>query len=304
MAAEPGANSRVWFITGTSQGLGRTLLEEVLARGERAVATLRRPEALSSLWERYPPSQLLVLPLDVTVNEQVTAAFEATRSHFGRLDVVVNNAGNAVEGEIESIKEEDARKQLEVLFWAPVHITKEAVKFMRDVNPPGQGGRILQISSTFGYLSPPTLAYYGAGKFALEAFTESLSKELLPEWKIRAVIVEPGGFRTEWNNTSMMRVPVHPLYNRPNSAVVKFREVMAARSIGDPLKFAKAFVQIADMDDPPIRLQLGSESWTMVREEALQTLRDGEVYAELAHSTNADDVDQEAVIARVKEARA
>ncbi|GBE82875.1 Uncharacterized oxidoreductase [Sparassis crispa] len=302
--AESLVDSRVWFITGSSQGFGKALLEELLGSNERVVATLRRPEVLAPLSEKYPASQLLVLPLDVTVQEQVSAAFEATKAHFGKLDVVVNNAGFAVEGEIESISEEDARSQMEVLFWAPVHITKEALKFMRDVNPPGHGGRILNISSTFGYLGPPTLSYYAAGKFALEAFTQAFTKEVLPSWNVKAIIVEPGGFRTEWNKGSMVRAPVHPKYDASDSASVLFRKVMAAQPIGDPKKAARAFIQIADLPDPPLRIQLGSESWTMVREQALGTLRDNEKYADLAYSTNADDVDHEAVIARVKEASA
>ncbi|KZT11169.1 NAD(P)-binding protein [Laetiporus sulphureus 93-53] len=292
---------RVWFITGTSKGLGRALLEEVLASGEKAVATLRRPEDLASLSGKYPPSQFLVLRLDVTNQHEIKEAFSQSKKQFGRLDVVVNNAGYALEGEIETVPEEEARKQMEVAFWGPVHVTKEAIPFLRDINPPGHGGRILNVSSICGYSSNPTLSYYCAAKFALEAFTESFIKEMLPEWNIKGVIIEPGGFRTEWNSSSMMRLPVHPKYDTPESPTVQFRKMTAQTLIGDPAKAAKAIMQIADLSDPPLRIQLGTECLLVVMKKALKTIKDGEKYAELAHSTNADGVDKESVLEMFKE---
>lgn len=113
------------LVTGSSQGLGKALLESVLSSGERAVATLRKPEALADLARKWPSSQLLIQPLDVTNEMQIAEAFEATRKHFGRLDVVVNNAGYGLQGEFEVIPEDSARRQVEVLFWGPVHITRE-----------------------------------------------------------------------------------------------------------------------------------------------------------------------------------
>lgn len=136
-------NSRVWFsesnfsiryteterhlstVTGSSQGLGRSLLEAALSANERVVATLRKPEVLASLQKQYPHEQLLVVPLDVTNKTQVTEAFDATKKHFGRLDVVVNNAGYGLAGEVEALPEEEMRKQIEVLFWAPLNISLE-----------------------------------------------------------------------------------------------------------------------------------------------------------------------------------
>ena len=112
-------------VTGSSKGLGRALVEAVVAAGERAVATLRKPEEIADLAQKYPASQLLVQPLDVTDEDQIVAAFEATRKHFGRLDVVVNNAGYGLSGEFEAIPKDRARKQIEVLFWGPVNITRE-----------------------------------------------------------------------------------------------------------------------------------------------------------------------------------
>ncbi|PCH38204.1 NAD(P)-binding protein [Wolfiporia cocos MD-104 SS10] len=292
----PTAGSRVWFITGTSQGLGRALLEEILKSNERAVATLRKPEALASLADKYPPSQLLILPLDVTKQEQIVEAFAATERHFGRLDVVVNNAGYGLEGEIEATSEEDARKQFEVLFWGPVHIMKEAIRLFRDVNPPGHGGRILNISSCGGYAANPTLAYYNAGKFALEGLTEAFTKEMLPEWNIKGIIIQPGGFRTEWYRSSLVKVPVHPKYDTPTSPSNVHRKMCEQPFIGDAAKAAKALMQVASMPEPPLRVQLGTESLLIVRAKARQTIRDGEKYEALSHSTNCDEVDRNSII--------
>ncbi|TFY62812.1 hypothetical protein EVJ58_g3632 [Rhodofomes roseus] len=295
------ATSRVWFITGTSKGLGRALLEEVLRRGERVVATRRRREVLEPLARRYPPAQLLVLRLDVSSHAEIKQAFRATEEHFGRLDVVVNNAGYAVEGEIEAVPDDVAREQMEVAFWGPANIVKESIRFFRNVNPPGQGGRVLNITSVCGYSSNPTLSYYCAAKFALEAFTESFIKEMLPEWNIKGVIVEPGGFRTDWNAASLVRIPAPPQYDSPESPTVQFRKMIAQTYIGDPAKAAKALVQIADMDELPLRIQLGTECLLVVRNKAMKTIQDGENHAELAHSTNMDGVDKDAVLAMFKE---
>ncbi|CCM04858.1 uncharacterized protein FIBRA_07051 [Fibroporia radiculosa] len=294
--ASSNTDTRVWFITGSSQGLGKALLEEVLARGERAVATLRKPAVLASLAQKYNASQLLVVPLDVTDEAQIAHAFAETKKHFGRLDVVVNNAGYGLTAEIEAAPEDEARKQIEVLFWGPVHVMKQAIPFFRDVNPPGHGGRVLNVSSCGGYAANPTLSYYSAGKFALEAFTEAFTKEMLPEWNIKGVIIEPGGFRTEWNASSMVTIPVHPKYDTPTSPSVVHRQVASQPYIGDPTKAAKAMVQIADMPNPPLRVQLGTESLMIVRYQAQRTLRDSEQHEDLAHSTNCDEINKDAVV--------
>ncbi|CAL1707779.1 unnamed protein product [Somion occarium] len=182
------------------------LVEKVLHPGERVVATLRRPEHLADLASKYPSTQLLVVELDVVKTEHIERAFEQTKKHFGRLDIVVNNAGYGLFAEIEVAPEEETRKQIEVLFWGPVHIIKRAIPFMRDINPSGQGGHILNISSSGGHQAHPGIAFYNAGKFALEGLTESLSKEMLPEWNIiKATIVEPGGFRTSWGHSSLVK---------------------------------------------------------------------------------------------------
>ncbi|KAH9946650.1 NAD(P)-binding protein [Amylocystis lapponica] len=289
------SDSKVWFVTGCSSGLGRGLVEELLASGERVVATLRRPELLAQLSDKYPSSQLLVLRLDVTNEAQITEAFQATQDHFGRLDVVVNNAAHGLHGEIEATSDEEARKEMEVLFWGPVSISKKAVKFMRDINPAGQGGRIINVSSIGGYSSNPTFAFYSSGKFALEGFTEALTKEMLPAWNIKAIIIEPGIFLTSIYN-QLTEFPIPPAYNHPDSPTLAFRKLLKDASgvaIGDVRKAAQAFMKVAALPNPPLRIQLGTDSLMLIRAKAEETIKDGEEYAELAHSTNADGVDRD-----------
>lgn len=295
-------DSRVWFITGASQGLGRALLDAVLAAGERAVATLRRPEVLAEYREKYSDSQLLIQRLDVTSVEEIDAAFAKVKVHFGRLDVVVNNAGYGLVAEIEGTPEQEARRCFETCFWGPFHICQRAVPFMRDINPPGVGGRILNMSSCGGYSSNQTLSIYNGAKFALEGMTESLRKEMDPSWNITAVIIQPGGFRTEWGGESLKTFPSPAPYADLNSPCSVFRQRAfgggPSHAIGDPKKAAQALIRVASMPDPPLRIQFGTESMAIVIGKARETLRDAEKYADIAHSTNCDGVDKDAVLSR------
>ncbi|KAH9939442.1 hypothetical protein B0H21DRAFT_893982 [Amylocystis lapponica] len=295
-------DSRVWLITGCSSGFGRALVEKISARGERVVATLRKPEVLADLAGKYPTTQLLVLALDVTNDVQIAAVFEEIHSHFGRLDTVINNAGYATQGEMEAIPEEEARNQMEVLFWGPVHITKEAIKFMRDINPPGHGGLVINISSCLGYSSVPALAFYCAGKSALEAFTDFFTREMLPSWNIRGVIVEPGTFLTDATSRSLVRIPVHPKYDSPTSPTVIGRQLLDAEgaATGDVVKGARAILQIADMPNPPLRVPLGTDAWVLTQHAAKQTLADSAKLEKLANSTNMDGISKDAVVKNLK----
>ncbi|CAL1707777.1 unnamed protein product [Somion occarium] len=299
------SDSRVWLITGSSQGLGKALLDAVLAAGERAVATLRKPGQLETLKNQYPASQLLAIPLDVTNQSQIKNAFEETKKHFGQLDVVVNNAGYGLSSEIETTPEDEARRQVEVLLWGPVHICQQAIRFFRDVNPSGHGGHIINITSVGGYNGHPGSAFYHTGKFALEGFTESLAREMLPEWNIKATIVEPGGFRTEWAASSLVVLPSLPVYQQEHAPSEAMRRIRDPKHfIGDPTKAAQALWKIAGRKDLPTRIQLGTDSLLMVRLKAKRTMEDtsNPEWEELAHSTNFDGVDKDNVLQRLEAA--
>ncbi|KAF8958851.1 hypothetical protein BDZ97DRAFT_1736274 [Flammula alnicola] len=289
----------VWFITGTSSGLGNALLHELLSAGHSVIATTRKPEPLQAelqgKFDAETVKRALVIKLDVTQPEDVKAVFAKAIEKFGRVDVVVNNAGYTVLAEVEAVPIEAARAQFEVMFWGPVHISKEAVRIFREVNPPGEGGHIFNVSSAGGYFAQPSISYYNAAKFALEGFTESLRKEMLPEWKIQATIIEPGGFDTEWRGGNMTILPPHPAYDTPNSPTTQYRAMLGVLPfIGSPAKAAKAFLSLAEKrQDLPLRIQFGSDALAVVRHTAHRTISDSEKWESLSHSTNVDGIDEQ-----------
>jgi len=291
------SQKKVWFITGTSSGMGNCLLHELLKAGQSVIATSRKPEALKAELEKtYDVETLncaLVVGLDVSKVEEVKAVLAKAIDKFGRIDVVVNNAGYAVLGEVEVCPLETARDQLEVMFWGPVHICKEAIRIFREVNPPGDGGLIFNVGSIGGYSAQPSIPYYIASKFALEGFTESLRKEMSPEWNIQATIIEPGGFNTEWKN--MTTLPLHPAYDTDSSPTKQHRSMLTGSGIpliGSPEKAAKAFITLAEKrQDLPLRLQLGSDSLAIARHTAMKTISDSEKWESISHSTNVDGID-------------
>ncbi|KAG9315283.1 NAD(P)-binding protein [Chiua virens] len=171
-------------VTGCSSGFGLCITKHALQKGDKVVATLRKPEILSDLAERYPKT-LLVLRVDVTKPMEVTAAFAASGEKFGRIDVVVNNAGYSILAEVEGTTDSDARALFDVNFWGASYVSREAVRFFREENKP-VGGRLLQMSSLVGIQSQLGMTYYSASKFALEGFSEGLADELHPDWNIKA----------------------------------------------------------------------------------------------------------------------
>ncbi|KAJ3521258.1 hypothetical protein NM688_g9038 [Phlebia brevispora] len=290
--------ARIWFITGTSSGLGKALTESVLAAGEVVVAAVRNPASLAELQSRYPDPKLVVCQVDVADVDQINKAFETIKTRFGRLDVVVNNAGYAVSGEIEGIPDDAARRQFDVNFWGPVNVCKQAVKFFRDVNPSGRGGRIVNMSALVGYTALPWLAFYSASKFALEGFTHALNQEMRPEWNIKALIIEPGGVATKIVD-NFVSFPPPPAYSDPSSPSQAFKELAFGPNrvwVNVSDRIAKAVMRIVDEPEPPLRLQLGTDAWIYVGRMAKQTLEDGKKWEDLTHSTGADGFDKETVM--------
>ncbi|KAG2142958.1 NAD(P)-binding protein [Suillus clintonianus] len=249
------ADTKVWFITGASSGFGRSVTELLLNKGAKVIATLRQLDALSDLSAQFP-SQLLVIQLDVTNSAGVTAAFAKAKEVFGRIDVVLNNAGQCVIGEMESVSEEGARQMFEVNFWGAMHVSKEAVKFFREVNNP-IGGRLLQVSSRLGLVGGPATAFYSASKFALEGLSESLANELDPAWNIKVTIIEPGPFRTKIFKENQIVAPQHPAYANPGLPGSQVRQFITSDNInGDADKAAVAIEKLSHLDEVPMRLPL------------------------------------------------
>ncbi|GAA3336242.1 SDR family oxidoreductase [Amorphoplanes nipponensis] len=262
--------SKVWFITGTSRGFGRQFAESALERGDRVAATARTTGALDDLVAKYGDN-VLPLALDVTDKAAVTAAVTAAHEKFGRLDVVVNNAGYGLFGAVEEISEQQLREQLETNLFGVFFVTQAVLPILRE-----QGsGHIIQISSIGGIGAFPSLGGYHASKWALEGLTESLAQEVAG-FGIKVTVVEPGGFSTDWAGSSAVHAD-------PNPAYQPMRDAMAARragsALGDPAATGAALLQIVDAENPPLRVLFGSQSTELVKHlyaQRLQTWADWE----------------------------
>jgi NAD(P)-dependent dehydrogenase (short-subunit alcohol dehydrogenase family) len=275
--------SSVWLITGSSRGLGHALAQAVLAAGHKLIATARRPEDLAALANQYGDN-VRTVALDVTNPESARAAIQQAIDAFGRLDVVVNNAGYGNVASIEDGDEADFRAQFETNFFGVVNVTRSAIPVLRK-----QGaGHIIQVSSIGGRAGTPGLAAYQSAKWAVEGFSEVLAKEVGP-LGIKVSIVEPGGFRTDWAGSSMTVAAPSAAYQTTIGPIIEYRE--HHQPIGDPAKAAQAILSIAGIDAPPLRLLLGTDAVTIAKQvHAAQSAGDAK-WRELSLSTDADDAD-------------
>ncbi|KAJ3488421.1 hypothetical protein NLI96_g2857 [Meripilus lineatus] len=271
---------QVWFVTGASSGFGRAMVEYVLEKGDIAIATLRKPQALDDLKAKYPASRLLILGLDVTRPSDITNAFVKARETFGRIDVVFNNAGYALVGEVEGTPEETARTLFDVVFWGADRISREAVKFFREVNKPGVGGRLLNNSSVVGLNAYPGIGYYSAAKFALEGISQALADELDPAWNIKISLIEPGTFITPGGSQNLVTVPAHAAYSNPELKANYTRAILGGGAVigGDPNKAVARFYELAHSPQPPLRFTIGKDAIGIVREQVKRVVADLDQY--------------------------
>ncbi|KAH9938700.1 uncharacterized protein B0H18DRAFT_968391 [Fomitopsis serialis] len=266
---------KIWFITGASSGFGRLMTEIALKNGDSAIATLRKPEVLADLVSQHSADNLLVLKLDVTHPQQIKDAFSEAIKKFGRVDIVFNNAGYSMVGEIEGAPEDAARAVFDVNLWGAVNVSKEAVRIFRDVNKPA-GGTLLQISSIAGIEAYPAVGYYSASKYALEGISTALAAELDPEWNIKVVLVEPGNFATPVLN-NLVRTPPHPAYTKPTLPSAMVRDMIKGGPIGaeaDTVKAVAIMYQIAQLPDPPLHFAVGKDAIQGVKVKAEKLLAD------------------------------
>ena len=249
---------KVWFITGTSKGFGRVWAEAALARGDQVAATARDIKSLEPLVQRFG-DQVAALALDVTDKGAVHTAIAAANARFGRLDVIVNNAGYGLFGAIEEISEAEARAQIETNLFGALWVTQAALPIMR-----AQGsGHIIQVSSIGGVNAFPTVGLYHASKWALEGFSQSLAAEVAP-FGIKVTLIEPGGFATDWGGASAQRAQPLSVYDdaRAKIAAVRSRNVP-----GDPDATGAAILKVVDAPEPPLRIFFGSSGLPMTRAE-------------------------------------
>jgi NAD(P)-dependent dehydrogenase (short-subunit alcohol dehydrogenase family) len=249
--------SRTWLITGASRGFGRRLAETVLESGEQVLATARRPEQLADLVSRYG-GLVRTAALDVTDPEAARVAVSAAVEAFGRLDVVVNNAGYANSGPIEEMAEKDFREQFEANFFGVVNVTRAALPVLREQ----RSGVFVQFSSVGGRVGgTPGMGAYQSAKFAVEGFSEVLASEVAP-FGVKVIIVEPGAFRTDWQGSSMELHEVGTDYAETVGAMNKYRAENNGTQPGDPTRAAHVIIDTVNHPAPPRRLLLGAQAVT------------------------------------------
>lgn len=271
---------KVWLITGSSRGLGRALAEAVLKKGELLIATARRTDTLNALKEQYP-GQVQLMNLDVTSETNAAEVIKNALQLYGRIDVLVNNAGY---GNINSIEEtcmEDFRAQVETNLFGTVIMTKAVLPWFRQQ----RSGYIIQLSSVGGRIGPTGRGAYAAAKWGVEGFTEVLAKEVMP-LGIKVTLIEPGGFRTDFAGSSSSIKEGIADYDATVGAVARFQRDYNGKQPGDPEKGARAIIKIAGMDEPPLRLLMGSDAFNAVEKNDLQKIENDRIWKSLSVSTD------------------
>lgn len=274
--------NKIWFITGSSRGLGRNLTEAVLNSGDKVAATARDINQLVDLKEKYN-DQILPLALDVNNYDQIHDAVNKAVTHFGRIDVLVNNAGFGIIGAAEAYTQEQVRSQLETNLFAPIEVTRAVLPIMRKQ----KSGRILQISSVGGRVGNPGLTMYQAAKFGLGGFTEALAKEVAP-LGIFVTSVEPGGFRTDWAGASMTYAEEIEGYEMVKQRSDFFKGGNFV-PVGDPEKAAKVMVDLVSHPNPPMHLVLGSEAIAILKNADEARTEEMEKWMNVSLSTDHED---------------
>lgn len=242
---------KVWFITGASRGFGREWSIAALERGDKVAATARDTSTLDDLVERFGDA-LLPLTLDVTDREADFAAVKQAHEHFGRLDVVVNNAGYGQFGFIEELTEAEARDQIETNVFGALWVTQAALPFLRAQ----RSGHIVQVSSIGGITAFQNVGIYHASKWALEGFSQALAQEV-ESFGIHVTLIEPGGFDTDWAGPSSKRATPLPDYQDAHDEADRKRASRVSKP-GDPVASAKAILKVVDASPPPLRVFFGS----------------------------------------------
>ncbi|KAH9986875.1 NAD(P)-binding protein [Xylariaceae sp. FL0662B] len=295
----------VWFITGSSSGIGLSLSQLIASHPtHRLVATARNSSKLRGLLTLS--ERVYAVDLDVTSEDSIDAAVNAALSKFGRIDVLVNNAGYALQGDTESALQPNgqaqARKVVETNFWGTARLSLQAIRIFRDENPRGgqQGGVVLSVTSLGGFAGFPGTAFYHAGKFAVEGFTESISKEVRPDWNIHFCLVEPGGTSTRFTSLSSMDwLSPHPAYaaaDSPSRIIEGYIKNPDIRKTWTPAeRIAAAMYQVVarSKDKPlPIRLPLTEGAWQVIKADIAAVDKELEEVKALSFSVEIDDANK------------
>ncbi|MGE2733778.1 SDR family oxidoreductase [Mycolicibacterium vaccae] len=251
-------SEKIWFITGTSRGFGREWAISALERGDKVAATARDTATLADLTAKYGDA-LLPIQLDVTDRAADFAAVAQAHDHFGRLDIVVNNAGYGQFGFIEELSEQEARDQLETNLFGALWITQAALPYLREQ----RSGHILQVSSIGGISAFPDVGIYNASKWALEGFSQALAQEVAP-FGVHVTLIEPGGFATDWAGPSAKHATRLPDYAEIHEQAQQARSRRSAQP-GDPQASARAILKVVDAEQPPLRVFFGEVPLQLAR---------------------------------------
>ena len=267
-------SEKIWFITGASRGFGRIWAEAALKRGDRVVATARNIEALAPLAEAHGAA-VLPLRLDVNDRDAALAAVAEAKAHFGRIDVVVNNAGFGVAGMVEELSEADARAQFDTNVFGALWVTQAVLPIMRAQ----KSGHILSVSSLLGIVGMPNLGLYNASKWALEGLMDSVAQEVAA-MGIKVTLIEPGPYLTDFSDASSMR------FSQPIEAYEEVRQQVMAHftpeSFGDPHATAQAVLKVVNADAPPLRIFLGAMNLHVTRQVYTERLATWEKWADVS----------------------
>lgn len=278
--------SKIWLVTGSARGLGRHVVETALAEGDRVVATARDPGRLADLEERHG-GDLRTFALDVTDAAAAAAAVDFADTTFGRLDVLVNNAGFGNVAPFEQTTEEDFRAQIETNLYGVVNLTRAAIPVMRRQ----RAGCIVNVSSVGGRAATPGLSAYQTAKWAVGGFTEVLAQEVAP-FGIKVIALEPGGMRTDWGFTARGNTPaILPDYQPSVGAVLDLLKGYAGNEIGDPRKVARLIADLATRDTLPNHLLLGSDALHVFHQAEAARRKAAEEWAAVSRSVDTEGVD-------------
>lgn len=272
---------KVWFISGCSTGFGRALSLELLAQGYQVVVTARKVADIADILA-INEANTLGLALDVTVPEQVTAAVQAAIAHFGRIDVLVNNAGIGYFGAVEESEEAEVRRMFEINVFGLAKLTQEVLPFMRKQ----RSGHILNVASIGGLRSFPGVGFYNATKYAVDGLSEALYKEVSP-LGIKVTVICPSGFRTDWAGRSAkntaISIPDYAATAQKNMGDIR---AISGNQAGDPVKAAKAMIQVTETENPPLRLLLGAAALKGARLKLEELRNDFETWADVSEGAD------------------
>src|SRR3954447_11138962 len=274
--------SQVWFVTGSSRGFGRALVRAAHEAGDRVAATARKPEQLDDLVAEYD-DRVFPIALDVTDADATRAAIAAANARFGRIDVLVNNAGYANVSPIETTDDADFRTQFETNFWGVYHVTKAALPVLREQ---GFSGTVVQVSSVGGRVGgSPGIASYQAAKFAVDGFSRVLAVETAP-FGVRVLVVEPSGFATDWAGSSMTVQSVPAAYEDTVGLMNRRMRQNDAGAAGDPQRAAEIIVGAVRRDNPPSHLLLGVNAVEMAMEYSRRQLAQSAAWEDISRSAD------------------